>query len=108
MAPRFNVQTFLAEMRQEQRDDVTALRSKTEELATKVDDGFKAIAAVSAAHELADTNKFNAIDKRLVEVENTRRTMRWLGATVIVSLLAAAADFLFVLLPKLISSGVKP
>lgn len=103
---RFNVQTFLAEMRAEQRQDAETLREVNGTLAVKVDEGFKAIAAVAAAHELADTKQFNAIDKRLVEVENTRRTMRWLGATVIVSMLAAAADFLFVHLPKLV--GIKP
>jgi hypothetical protein len=99
MGQRFSVQAFLAEMRAEQREDHNSL-------STKVDEGFKAIAAVSAAHELEDTNRFNAIDKRLVEVENTRRTMRWLGATAIAAFLAAAAEFLFVLLPKLV--GVKP
>jgi hypothetical protein len=101
MAARLNTQQMLAEMRAEQRED-------HRELATKVDEGFKAIAAVAAAHELADTKQFNAIDKRLEVVENTRRSMRWLGATVVVALVGAAIDLVFVHLPKLFASISHP
>ncbi len=108
MAARFSVQTFLAEMRAEQREDVTSLRNETAELAKKVDEGFKAIAAVAAAHELADTKEFNAIDKRLQTVENTRRSMRWLGATMIVALVGLVFEFVFSHLPKYVASISQP
>jgi hypothetical protein len=105
MAPRFNVQAFLSEMRNEQREDAESARQSHATLTTKVDEGFKAIAAVASAHELAEAKQFAEVDKRLSTVENTRRTMRWLGATVLVSLCGAVVDFLFVHLPKLLAAG---
>jgi len=107
MAPRFNTQTFLSEMRAEQREDATALREATAELAKKVDEGFKATAAVSAAHELADTKEFNSIDKRLETVENTRRSMLWLGATMIVAIIGVVLDMAANYLPRILAS-LKP
>lgn len=103
MAERFKVQTFLMEMRQEQREDTSALRSGQETLASRVEAGFKQVAETISTHVLEDTKQFGAIDKRLVEVENTRRSIRWLAGTVIVALVGAAADFLFVHLPKLLA-----
>lgn len=85
---RFSVQAFLAEMRQEQREDHKALTDK-------VDEGFKSIASSMSAHELEDAKQFGAIDKRLEAVENTRRSMHWLGATVIVAFVGVALDFIF-------------
>ena len=95
---RVNVQDLLLTMRKEQRDD-------HEKLVEKVDEGFKAIALVASNHELQDQKLFAALDKRVVIVENTRRSIRWLGATVLVTLLGGVADFLFVHLPKLLGGA---
>lgn len=84
---RFTVQAALAEMRAEQRED-------HQTLTTKVDEGFKHVAEVMAAHTLEDAKQFGAIDSRLKIVETTRRTVRWLGATAIVAILSALADYL--------------
>lgn len=95
MAPnaRFSVQSALAQMRTEQREDHAAL-------VLKVDEGFSTVTETMSAHVLEDTTKFGAIDKRLSTVENTRRSVRWLGGIVIVALLGAFVDFLFVHLPS--------
>ena len=92
------LQDILFKMRDEQKED-------HENLVKKVDEGFKAVALVAANHELHDQKLFSALDKRMVIVENTRRSIRWLGATVLVTFLGGLADFLLVHLPKLISGG---
>lgn len=88
----------LDKMRAEQREDHAAL-------VQKVDTGFHSINTAAAAHELEDTKRFAAVDKRVESVENTRRSIRWLGATVIVALIGAFFDFVFIHLPRLIASG---
>lgn len=87
----------LDQMRGEQREDHATL-------VLKVDEGFESIRKAAAAHELADTTRFAEVDKRLDSVETTRRSIRWLGATVVVALITAFCDFVFVHLPKLLAS----
>lgn len=90
-----DVQTLLIKMQDK-------LEENHADLVKKVDDGFKALTTAASEHELSDTRLFSAIDNRLVIVENTRRTIRWLGTTVLVALIGAFADFVFVHLPKLL------
>lgn len=68
----FDMQQFLSEMRQEQREDHQVVVTKLDSVIVKVAD-----------HET-----------RIVVVENTRKTMLWLAGTVIVALLGAVLDFL--------------
>lgn len=83
----FNLQQFLSEMRQEQRDD-------HKELSTKVEDGFSDVKLAMSNHEIQDTIRFASIDKRLDSVENTRRSIRWLAGTVIVAAIGVAFELL--------------
>lgn len=82
---KFNLQTFLSEMRTEQNDRFDKLDGKVDTVVVKVND-----------HET-----------RIVVVENTRKAVKWLGATVIGALIVAGIDLLFVHLPKLLAA-VKP
>jgi hypothetical protein len=93
MASRFNVQNFLAEMRAEQREDHAAL-------VLKVDEGIAKMTEAMSSHELEDAKQFGRIDKRLEAVENTKRTLLWLGATTVVAIVAGIVDFLFSHLPR--------
>jgi hypothetical protein len=95
-------------MRAEMREDAQLAREVHANLTTKVDEGFKAIAAVASAHELADLRAFGEIDKRLETVENTRRSMRWLGATMIVALIGLVFEFVFEHLPAIVAQAGKP
>lgn len=56
----FNIQQFLSEMRQEQKND-------HDELAKKVDAGFKQLTETAASH-----------DKRISRVEEARTAIIWL------------------------------
>lgn len=94
-APRLNTQAMLAEMRREQRED-------HQSLVTAMGEGFEKVTTAMSTHVLEDTTKFAAIDKRLSTVENTRRTMRWLGATVIVAVIGVLLEFLSNHLPTFI------
>ena len=68
----FDLQSFLHEMRDEQRADHAALSAKVD-----------AITEVVRAHET-----------RLTVVEGTRRTTRWIVGACAVSAIGAAVDFL--------------
>lgn len=76
----FNLQDYLRDMDERLCQKVDQVGSKVDKLDAKIDN-----------HET-----------RLVLVENTRKTMRWLAATTIVGLITAGLDFLFSHLPKLI------
>jgi hypothetical protein len=70
----FDLQSFLQDMRHEQKQDISALTEK-------VDDGFKEVRSSVAAH-----------DTRLVVVEGTRKALLWFGATVLTLLLPVLYD----------------
>lgn len=70
----FNLQTYLSEMRQEQRDDHNSLSEKL--------DG-------AVAEFRAEISKHHT---RLVIVEGTRRVVLWLGGSAILALLGVLAD----------------
>lgn len=76
----FNLQTFLSEMRTEQR-------AEHQELSVKVDK------ALETLHDH---------ETRIVVVEGTRKSIRWLGATMIVAFVGALLDFVFDHLPRLL------
>lgn len=80
------------------------MRKEQRELSLKCDEGFERVASSMAAHELEDTKAFAAIDKRITPVENMRRAMRWLGATVVVALVGGFVTYAF----SHIFLGVKP
>ena len=69
----FNIQDYLADMRQEQREDHQALMGKFDALDTKVND-----------HEV-----------RIVVVENTRRTVRSLVRVVVGLITTGVIDYVF-------------
>lgn len=88
-----DIQQFLLEMRREQREDHNAL-------VKKVDDGFKEAAAALNAHALQNVESLSEydgrilrIDGRLKVVENTRRTVRWLGFTLTATALTGIVDY---------------
>jgi ABC-type transporter Mla subunit MlaD len=87
---RFDLQKFLSEMREEQRRDLAELRDEqreaARELSTRIDNALRTL----QDHET-----------RLVVVESTRKSVRWLAGTVIAALVGAALDVLFVHIPKL-------
>jgi hypothetical protein len=68
----FDLQQYLKEMRDDQREDHKEVVDKLDAVIVRVQD-----------HET-----------RIVVVENTRKTMRWLTGTVIVALVGALLDFL--------------
>lgn len=68
----FDLQTFLSEMRKEQREDHESLSLKVDNLLETMQD-----------HET-----------RIVIVENTRKNMRWLAGTVIVGLVTFLLDLI--------------
>lgn len=80
---QFNLQTFLSEMRDEQREDHLALSGKIDTLVTKV-----------AEH-----------DTKITVLDNHRKTTRWLAGSLVIAFIGATADFLFVHVPKLLASG---
>lgn len=61
-----------------------------DELMTKID----SILAKMGDHELEDAKQFAALDKRVSDVENTRRTFRWFAGTVVVGIIGVVLDFL--------------
>lgn len=87
---KFNLQQFLADMREEQRSDMQTLTGKLDNMSGQLH------GRISAVH-----TKVNDHETRIVVVENTRKAMRWLAGTAIVAVLGAALEFLFNHLPKL-------
>lgn len=81
MDVKFDLQQYLETMESRAQERHTALVEKVDTVVTKVND-----------HET-----------RIVLVENTRRTVKWLGATVIGALIVAGLDLLFSHLPKLLA-----
>lgn len=75
----FNLQDFLSEMRAEQREDLKTLDGKVDKALTTLQD-----------HET-----------RIQFVEGTRKTLRWLAASLVVAFLGAMFDFFFIHLPKM-------
>lgn len=90
-----DVMAELLAMRGVQERGMSSVSTKLDALTDKVDDGFRAQAAVQAAHELADVKQFGSIDRRLQPLEQVHRTVRWLVAALIVALLGGAADAVF-------------
>lgn len=82
-----DIQGLLLEMRKEQRED-------HDRLVEKVDEGFRSLQSAMSTHEVSDLKAFNAIDNRLMIVENMRRTIRWLAVTSVGAGIAGAADYL--------------
>lgn len=75
-------------------DEMTANRSAIETKLDQVFDGLgKKIDSVGTNVQDHET--------RIVVVEGTRRTMRWLAAAISVAFFGALADFFFVHLPQL-------
>lgn len=69
----FNLQTFLSEMRREQNENYKDLANRVDGVVTTV----------------------NNHETRLVIVENDRKTVRWLAATLIVAALGVVARVVF-------------
>lgn len=80
---KFNLQSFLSEMRSEQNDRFNGLETKIDQAVTKV----------------------NEHETRIVVVENTRRAVKWLGATVVGALIVGLVDLVFTHLPRLMAAG---
>jgi hypothetical protein len=78
----------LDQMREEQRDDHSTL-------VVKVDGGFESVRSAAADHEVKDTERFASINERLVVIENNRRTLRWLSATMVAAFITGVVDFFF-------------
>lgn len=83
------VMQMLSEIRQEQRDGRAEQRADHRDMLDK----FVAVNKICADHET-----------RLVVVENTRKSIRWLAVTMVGALLVGGVDFFFEHLPKLIAS----
>ncbi len=88
---KFNMQQFLSEMRaenaahrQEQRADTLTLAGKLDQMGANLHGRISSVQTTVNKHET-----------RLVVVENTRRSMRWLSGTAIVALIGAAIEFFF-------------
>lgn len=79
---KFNMQAFLTDMRQEQKEDHDALTLKVDGIVDKLSD-----------HET-----------RIVVVENTHKAARWLGGAVVVAFLGFICDALFNHLPKALAA----
>lgn len=88
---------MLADMRREQRED-------RQVLSDKLDEGFTKVVETMNAHEVKDTERFGQVDKRLVVVESTRKTIRWLASALVVAALGGFAD----LVVNHLSKGVHP
>lgn len=87
---KFNLQEFLADMREEQRSEMRALGGKVDTLSYQLHGRISAV-----------QTKVNDHETRIVVVENTRKMMRWLAGTAIVALLGGVVEFVFNHLPKL-------
>lgn len=79
----FDLQQYLETMRVERRED-------HESLSTKLDEGFKSVAAWQATHALEDLRAFNRIDIRLDKLDSMRGWLKW---TLRASILAALGGF---------------
>ncbi len=84
----FNIQDYLRDMREEQQQDHKDLSAKVDEMAT----------AFFGRVELVD-RRVSRHETRLVVVENTRRSLRWLGAALIGAVLTLAGDIILEHLP---------
>jgi hypothetical protein len=80
---QFDLQEFLSEMRQEQRAD-------HKELSEKID-GIK---TTQGEH-----------NTRIVTLESHRKTVIWLGTTLLAAVFGAIVDVVFVHIPRLLSTG---
>lgn len=93
MAEDFNLQSWLQEMRQEQREDYQLL-------SRKVDDGFSTVHQSLSNHKVETTQALGEVDKRLVIVENTRRAFRWAMGTMFAAGVTGLFDLVVNHLPK--------
>lgn len=79
----FDIQRFLSEMRVEQREVLSEMRVEQKadhkDLSEKIDSALKTL----QDHEL-----------RLTIVENTRKAVRWLGATAIVGFITLIVELI--------------
>jgi hypothetical protein len=76
---KFNLQTFLSEMREEQRES-------HQDLSRKIDG-------------LVETS--GKQETRIVVLENYQKTTKWLAGTVVIAVLGAIVDAVFVHIPQL-------
>lgn len=90
MAPRTNNGTLyelLLDMQEKERD-------RHEKLVSTISTGIAEIKKGMADHEQKDTERFAEVDNRLVIVENTRRTTRWLIGIVLAAVATGLADLI--------------
>jgi hypothetical protein len=93
---QFNLQQFLADMREEQREDIKTLSDK-------VDGGFHQLHGRISAVQ----TKVNDHETRVTVVEKTHKLVGWLAGAAIVAILGAAATYIFTIVPRLFAT-VKP
>lgn len=84
----FNIQDYLHDMRAEQQRDHRDLSSKIEGISAAMHARISSVNDHVIRHET-----------RLVVVENTRRTLLWLGTALITALLAFVGDLVINHLP---------
>lgn len=84
----FNIQDYLRDMREEQQQD-------HKDLSAKIDD---VTSAMFTRIDVVD-RRVSRHETRIVVVENTRKSLRWLGAALISALLALAGDLILNHLP---------
>lgn len=62
------------------------------DLGDKVDAGFKNVLEKFQEHELKDEKRFGNIAGEMRELQNTRKTVRWFIAAVVVALLSGVVE----------------
>jgi hypothetical protein len=91
----FNIQDYLRDMREEQQQD-------HRDLAERIESHTLALhGRVSSVNE-----RVNKHETRLVVVENTRKTLLWLGTALITALLGFVGDMLINHLPHVAAAAV--
>jgi hypothetical protein len=95
---RFNLQTYLAEMRAEQQAAHHRLAGQVQLGFNKMDERTMLISNTLKDHTAADAQATQELDDRLNRLEAVNKFGRWLGAGIITSLLLAVATFVVDLL----------
>lgn len=90
----FNLQDYLRDMRSEARDDMQALMSRVDLGFTTVEQRASQIAKELALHAQDDAVTAEQMDGRLKNIEDTKKTFRWLGGALVIGAIGFVSDVL--------------